>query len=277
MLLPEIVPLPGVSLAWAIETLQHWKYELERVRQSSAEESLQAYQRWAPLASEILGSVFGLVELESLISTSRHDTLLRLHPGDSHSLINGLISAELADRSRTFSALLTSLQELETRCDGLPKSFGTSVLVPDTNVFLHQEDTFDKLDWKAIAHTSDQVRVLIPMVVVRELDRHKRAPTNKTVSRTNKESVRDRARRTARELGKYFDRPMDVATLVPGAVYLELLLDAVGHKADGDPDSELIERVAALAGVTDRSIAIVTSDNAMKFAGAVAGVEVIRL
>ncbi|GAA3666116.1 PIN domain-containing protein [Yimella lutea] len=275
MLLPAIVPLPGVPLSNAIEMVQHWKYELERVRQSSAEESLATYQRWAPLASEVLGSTFGLFELESLIATLRHDTLLQLHAGDSHSLINGVISAELTDRMRAFDVLLQSLKDLDARCNALPKSYSPSVLVPDTNVLLHQDEPFDELDWKALIPTSDDVRVVIPMVVIRELDRHKRSPANNVVSRNNKEAVRDRARRTSRELGVLFARPMDVVTLHPRAVTMELLLDSVGHVPAGDPDRELIERASALKGVTDRNVAIVTSDNGMKFAAAVAGIDVI--
>ena len=57
----------------------------------------------------------------------------------------------------------------------------------------------------------------------------------------------------------------------------ELLLDPVGHVPAGDADRELIERAAALKGVTDRKVAIVTSDNGMKFAAAVAGVDVISI
>ena len=161
--------------------------------------------------------------MESLIATRRHDTLLQLHAGDSHPLINGLISAELADRGRAFDVLIASLTpELDARCNGLPKSFSPSVLMPDTNVFLHQDEPFDTMDWKATVPTSDEVRVVIPMVVVRELDRHKRTPNNNVVSRTNKEAVRDRARRTSRELGQLFQHPMDVVPLHPRAVYLRV-------------------------------------------------------
>lgn len=44
-----------------------------------------------------------------------------------------------------------------------------------------------------------------------------------------------------------------------------------------DPHSELIERAAALKGVADRRVDIVTSDNGMKSAVAVAGVDMILL
>lgn len=277
MLIPATVPFPGLPLAHAVEALRHWKNELANVRQSSTEESLAAYQCWAPQASEILGSMFGLVELEALISTSRHDTLLRLHVGNSHPLINGLISAEIADRSRAFEALAKSLDDLHNRCKALPKSHDPSVLVPDTNVFLHQEKRFDELDWRTIASTSDEVRLVVPMVVVRELDRHKRSASKNTVSRSSTETVRDRARASARELGTLLAYPTDVVTLRPAVLSLEMLLDPVGHARNPDPDSELIERAAALKGVTDRRVAIVTSDNGMKFAAAVAGVDVILL
>ncbi|MEN8707732.1 MAG: PIN domain-containing protein [Nocardioides marinisabuli] len=277
MLVPEVVPLPGVPLEEALKLLRYWRAELNCVHQGSAEESLQAYQRWAPRASENLGLTLELIDLESLIATSRHDTLLHLHAGDSHPLINGLISAEVADRKRAFDVLIDSLNVLERRCKALPRStYDYSVLVPDTNVFLHQDQRFDAIDWKKIASHHSEVRVVVPMVVVRELDRHKRSASNNTVSRSNKETVRDRARWSGRELGKLLAHPDNVVTIVPD-VSLELLLDPVNHVRNPDPDSELIERVAALKGVAGRRMAIVTSDNGMRFAAAVAGVDVISL
>lgn len=278
MLLPPIMPLPGSQLVEATKLLRFWHSKLLTIHQGNAETSLGAYQRWAPAASENLGLVFELVELEALIATSRHDTLLGLHAGDNHDLINGLISAEVADRKRVFEALIDSLDTLSRSCKALPRSkYDHSVLVPDTNVFLHQEKRFEELNWQEIAAHHSEVRVIVPMVVVRELDRHKRSASNSKVTRKGTEFVRDRARVSARELSSLFTRPTDVVTLVPGAISIELLLDPTGHIRNPDADSELIARAAALTGVADRRIAIVTSDNGMKFAASVAGVDVIRL
>ena len=222
MLLPPIVPLPGVPLSNAIEMLQHWKYELERVRQPSAEESLAASQRWAPLASEVLGSTFGLVELESLIATRRHDTLLQLHAGDSHSLINGF-DQRRADRSDAGVRRPTPVPEGPGRTMQRPSEVVLALRPgPGHQRLAAPGRAVGRADWKALIPTSDEVRVVIPMVVIRELDRHKHTPANNVVSRNNKEAVRDRARRTSRELVVLFARPMDVVTLHPRAVTMEL-------------------------------------------------------
>ena len=45
-------------------------------------------------------------------------------------------------------------------------------------------------------------------------------------------------------------------------------VSTIGHVALDDPDSEFISHVATLRGPTDRNIAVVTSDNGMKFPSA---------
>jgi hypothetical protein len=115
------------------------------------------------------------------------------------------------------------------------------------------------------------------MVVLRELDKHKRSGS-KVVGAPGSEPVRDRARRSAREISLMFAAHTDTPRLA-GSTYTTfgLLLDPVGHVPITDPDTEFIERVAALKAFTTRKIAIVTSDNGMRSAAMVAGVDVVQI
>lgn len=64
MQLPVALPLPGIPPSKVLEMPQYWKYKPIGVVKSSVEECFAAYQRWAPLAFEVLGSTCGLIELE---------------------------------------------------------------------------------------------------------------------------------------------------------------------------------------------------------------------
>ena len=151
-----------------------------------------------------------------------------------------------------------------------------ALLIPDTNIYLHQDHHFHELNWRDIAATSDEVRVLIPMAVMREIDKAKRAPGNKTVSFTNKEAIRDRARLASKRIRTSFENPESIPELAT-RVSMELLMDPRGHIAIEDSDSEIIDRALALQTMAGRKVAIVTSDGNMQFGAHVAGLGAILL
>ena len=51
----------------------------------------------------------------------------------------------------------------------------------------------------------------------------------------------------------------------------------MGHVPIDDPDTEFIDRVASLMALSDRKMAIVTSDNGMRSAAMVAGIGVVNV
>lgn len=272
MLLSTVTPASDSDLSSAIRVLSEQAQALANLPGASAEERLSNYQAWASQASAQLRSAFDLTQVEVLINTQRHDFLIGKAWADTQLLVNNSISAEQADRAKVFKAALDGLRDMAISCRGLPKF----LVVPDTNAFLHQEQYFDELDWRTIAQVGANFRVMVPMAIVRELDKGKRAQAGKKVSQTNDEQVRTRARVSSRRLRELFKYPRDVKDL--GAqVTIELLLDPVGHRHLEDADTEIIERALALKIVSGRQVHIATSDGNMQFMANVAGLEVVAL
>lgn len=271
-MLSAFTPLPGVPLQRAIDTLRHEGMNLQNLSGGSADERLNAYHSWAPQAAESLERVFPPEQAESLIVTRRHDHLLGRATAYNTALVNHTISAEQAERVRAFTEVIQGLQVLERHCAEMPRT----VLVPDTNIYLHNNKYFDELDWQDLLGQSEPIRLLVPLAVVRELDRNKRAPGNKFVSSSNPQPVRDRARGTAKRLRELFADHTAVQELRNG-VSAELLLDPLGHIPVDDGDSEIIDRSLAAKTTSGRTVTIVTADGGMQFSARVAGLDVLAI
>lgn len=272
MLFSTVTPASDSDLPNAIRVLSEQAQALGNLPGTSAEERLFNYQAWASQASAQLRYVFDLPQVEAFINTQRHDFLIGKSWADTQLLINNSISAEQADRAKVFKTALEGLRDVERSCKDLPEF----LIVPDTNVFLHQEQYFDELNWYAMVQVPGEFRVMVPMAVVRELDKGKRAQPGKKVSDTNSESVRTRARVSSRRLRDLFEYPRDVKKLGKRAT-AELLFDPVGHRHLDDPDSEIIERAVALKTISGRQVFIVTGDGNMQFMADVAGLDVVAL
>lgn len=272
MLFSTVTPMPGTDLSSAIRVLKDQSERLGNLAGTSAEERLNSYHAWASQASDQLRYSFDLEQVEYLLNTQRHDFLIGKAWADNQLLINTSITAEQADRGRVFKAALEGLEAIEASCKKMP----SVLLIPDTNIYLHQDQYFHEIDWRGVAETSDEVRLLVPMAVMREIDKLKRAAGNKTVSFTNKEAVRDRARLASKRIRESFDDPESVPELAP-RVTMELLMDPRGHRAIEDTDSEIIDRALALQTMVGRNVSIVTSDGNMQFGAHVAGLGAILL
>lgn len=273
MRLTRLIPKAAGSVDAAIAALRAEANNLNNLRGTSADERLSSYHAWAAQAGDQLGSFFDLQQVAWLIATHRHDILIARATGYNEVLVNRLITAEQTDRGRVFTETIEALVALHARCQDLP----TTVLLPDTNVYVHQDSYFDEVDWGGLARTSHPLRLLVPMAVIRELDRHKRAPGNKVVSESNGELVRTRARVTSRRLRALFAGDPDAVPSIARGISIELILDPLRHAALPDADSEIIDRALALQVLAGRQIQVMTGDGNMEFAARIAGLGVMPL
>ena len=271
MLLSAIAPLHDFPISDVLNDLRRWSNDLSNLGNGDAAAVLSDYQRWSIGAAGFLGCKIASDDIEQLIFTRRHWMLLEMVVTGNDRIIHDLINAERTDRLRVFDGVIKALETIEKAWVGVT----AKVVAADTNVYLHHEQYFNQINWEALAG-SDQVRLLVPMAVVRELDKCKQGPQNKTVSDTNKESIRTRARITSRLLRELMVDPKAVATL-PTGVEVELLLDPLDHRRLDDTDSEIIDRVLTAKQLIGRSISMVTGDGGMQFTAATSGLGVIPL
>jgi hypothetical protein len=268
MQVPNVVQANGSSIGNALQGLREVSNNLGNLGSGSTAEVLASYQRWASQSAQMLGYSFDQDALESLIMTRRHWWLMEAPVGDSSSAVIDMFRAEQADRLRTLDAVILRLDVIQRTAADMPP-----LAVLDTNVFMHHERYFDQVDWSSLMG-EDRLRILVPIAVVRELDRLKRSAKNVTVSDTNKEALRTRARLTVQRLRRMFPDPSAVATIAPG-LECELLLDPFRHQPLPVPDAEIIDRTLVASRMLGKGITVVTDDGGMEFATKIEGLRVV--
>lgn len=271
MLLSAVAPMNDHAMSEVLKALRLVRDNLSNLGSGTAPEVLAQYQRWSTQSAEFLGYIFDAEVLEHLLLTRRHWLLMETLVTSNGPAVFDTIRAEQTDRKRIFDAAVQECETLERAWDGVL----TTLVAADTNVYLHHEQYFDVIDWRELAGAED-VRLLVPAAVVRELDKHKRAAKNISVSDTNQEPVRTRARVTGRRLRELLADPKAIAKL-PTGIEVELVLDPLDHKRLDDTDSEIIDRMLTAQRLVGRPIAIVTDDGNMEFGAKIAGLKVIPL
>lgn len=230
------------------------------------------YQQWSNSAAQDLGWVVNSDSVERLVLTPRHWALQQW----THTSVSGdpvrLVETEALDRQRIFDALLAELEALDTRRSSLEQQ----LLAPDTNFYLHHDDQFDYIDWRALAGAGT-VCVLVPWTVVRELDQHKRTAKNINVSQTNTTPVRKRAQLTVSRLRALFGVDLSGPVDLKEGVRIELVMDDHTRQRLDDPDSEIIDRLLTAQSLLGQPIALVTGDRSMEFAARADGLATLSI
>lgn len=223
------------------------------------------YQDAATQSQRLLASVITQADVSRLILTPRYWALLNYRPGTgSDPVLAGLLSLELTERQ---AALRSAREDFDRERngfflrDGVARRSRVALVVADTNVYLHRAEARPEIPWTEFIGTDTaDVLLLIPLVVVDELDRAKR----------HNEPVRSRARTSLKWLQSLFPSGTDVAAVTqPGTdaprVYARLLLDDLDHRRLPDPDAEIIDAATTVHAVTSREVHLVTADTGMAF------------
>ena len=227
-----------------------------------------AYLRWSNDAVLRLATMVRPRDLQLLVTSERYWILQALDPATRADTLGGFVDLEIGDRARVLRASLESLEWERNRW----QSRRGALVIADTNVFVHHEREFTDLPWSDLVYARDGVHLVIPILVVDELD---------NLKRSGKEAVRTRARVTLRRLDELV-RPEQLVTLQPpsgfnGAVTAELLSEEVDHVRLTRADSELAGIALDVQRVAGRPVTVITSDVGMKYRCESAGLAVIRV
>lgn len=277
----SLVPLPGIPIDQLLEVLHSEATNLSNLRSGpgTAIDRFNAYLKWSSEVVMHLGPMLRPGDLEHLVTTPRYWTLQTLDPAARQLSLAGFVDLEVSERLRTFElerdSLRTSIERWRARQGWL--------IVADTNVYLHHDQYFDEVDWAALVGARlDGVHLVLPLLVVDELDRHKRGQRGKKVSSTNSEEVRTRARVTLKKIDESMS-PGASVTIHPsrfperGQVTAEVLLDPADHVRLEDADAEIVDRAVAVKQLAQRDVTVVTFDVGMKMRAQAAGLRVVRL
>jgi hypothetical protein len=277
-----LTPLTGVSVPQLVASLRETETDLINVLSAggSAIDLLNGYQVWADNAVRRLSLLVRPADLRRLVTTSRYWAIQAIDPATRSGLaLAGFIGVEIDERRRELEGVQRSLEAEASRWDARRDL----LIIADTNVYLHHERRFDELPWVNLFPSHDAgLHIIVPLLIVDELDRRKRSATAEKVSATSSESLRTRARVTLKRFDDLFSNPGAMVILQghDGAsssrVSIELLLDEPQHVRLPDPDSELVDRALSIRHVSGRGVTLVTFDTGMRIRARAAGLDVTR-
>ncbi|MEV0269209.1 PIN domain-containing protein [Hamadaea sp. NPDC050747] len=274
--------VPGANRANLLQTLNAISSDAQNLRNrgtsdgSGPSQRVAEYVAWANRAVSMLTYQVSPRDIDRLILTRRYELLLGAGELHSKAILN-LLYAELDSRVRILDDLISDLQRQTERWP----DDGERFVAMDTGVFLHG-DKIEELDLQQILHgTLEPIRLLIPMVVIDELDRLKEK---------NDVHIRWRAGYTLAVLDRIVADPRRPARLfaagfsgegdnrIPrGEVTVEIILDRPGHVRLPSDDDELIDRLASIQPLAQRQVTLITYDTGMRHRAISKDLKVIKL
>lgn len=183
-----VTPRPGVNRENLLESLQSVYTDVYNLRGGggtgrTAHDRLLAYIEWTNNAVRMLGNQLRSSDLDHLVLTDRYRLLVSGAVGtltgtevQVQRAVNGWVSLELDERVTDFEAAIQALQNHIRRWSGF-----VHYVMPDTSFYIHHMDKLEDIDFGPVINVwESEVRVLVPVVVVDELDRLKESKDRQT-------------------------------------------------------------------------------------------------
>ena len=232
---------------------------------------LDAYLRWATEAERLLRPVLAADDLHTVLLTPRY-WATSANPTQTPALL-GAVRQEVDASSRLLHELVA---DVERECRRWTKaSPDAAFVVADTNVYLHHPDELVKIDWRDVIGHQDlsmtMVRLVVPILVVDELDNNKRG------------ALRSRARTTIKALYAAFGTDpsqswtIEKRTSETGGIVAQLRMDRPGHRRFDRADDELVDRALVLRDFANNDVHLVAYDNGAAFRSRAQGLITHRL
>jgi hypothetical protein len=168
----------GATAESAVEQLRYVATEAGNVSGATSGrpqmQGVEDYLRWTETAERMLGNVLPPDVVSDLVHTRRYWALRTATGGEPR--LTPLVLEEIATRKRELDDLATELDTERHRWRG-----GRVLLaVPDTNMFLQKDAPFESIDWPSALECDTDVRIVLPIIIIHELDRLKRQGNNTT-------------------------------------------------------------------------------------------------
>lgn len=247
----------------------------------SAGARLRAYLDWANEATRRLRNQISAGDVDRLVLTKRYELLLSgfasLGDPAGAPILNGLLSTELDDRAEAFDRAREALEAQIERW-----SRPAYLVVLDTSVYITHPDKLEEMDLAPLIGVREEaIHILVPIVVVDELDSLKRSKERLVRWRAGYSlGVLDRVLAQPTQAGRL--REEDFSALnsggIPrGQITMELVFDPSGHVRLPINDDEIIDRVLAVQRLAGRPVRLVTYDTNQAMRGRAAGLPVTKL
>jgi hypothetical protein len=227
---------------------------------------LTSYFDWAADSASTLGHVLPSELAADLIYT-RNYWMIR-QSGMNPPRLEQFINSELADRRNSLAELRDDLSKELSRWE----RDSAQLIVPDTNLFLREGISLEKIDWDEVTDSSpDSVRIVVPIMVIYELDRLKRQG-NSTTAKLARQAIRWL-------VATLPVNPNEKSKLISNArptTWIEAYVQD-GPSRPEDADGVIIRFTRQLAAISRLPTLLVTYDLGMRLRASALGVDSTKL
>jgi hypothetical protein len=241
-----------------------------------------SYVDWTNNAVRTLTNLISADDLDRLVLTRGHELLISgsniMAGTDGARTVNGLVSVALDQRVAGFDDAIKALDAQIKRWSG-----SELLALLDSSFYIRHPDKLEEVDFDTlIGAKGHPICILVPMVVIDELDRLKDSSSDR--------HVRWRAGYTLAVIDRLFQSTTGVAQLHPqdpaaptagsttrGEVTMELLYDPPGHTRLPINDDEIIDRALAILPLANRDVTLITYDTGQSTRARRAGLKEVKL
>lgn len=276
-----VEPRPGVDLDRLRQSLWEVETRVGNVRATTGTgvDVYNAYISWVHDTVRQLSQLVSNVDLDRLVLTPRYwalqaqPTTVELQP------MRQLLNAEIDERARVLREAVEAVDEEKRRWQ-----HPGALVMPDTSFYVTHEDKLEAADLAAVVGLREEpIRVLVPILVIDELDNLKRHNDKHVRWRAGYSlAVFDRVLRstTAPSLlrEENFDVVRDQTGGIPrGQITIEVLFDPPGHERSPIADDEIVSRALTAEARSGRRVRVVTYDTGQASRARHAGLQVFKL
>lgn len=276
-----VEPLLGVGLERLRTTIaeRHSALINARAAVGSALDVYNAYVRWVNDSVQHLSTQIAPPDLDRLVLTRRYWLLQSMTDQGGTLPTSQLLGVEFQERDRAFSAVLAAV-------DAEIKQWQRAgvLVVADSSFYVRHPDKLEDADIASVLLLRDEpVRLVVPILVVDELDRLKRSGERHARWRAGYTlAVLDRLLPTSTGAGvlrkaDFSALSKDTGEIPRGEVTVELLFDPPGHARLPIADDEVVARALAAGNRQGRPVRFLTYDTGQAMRARHSGLAVHKL
>jgi hypothetical protein len=274
-------PLPGIGLERLEKTLSEVSAALTNARATpgSSREVYNAYIQWANDSARKLALEVRAADVDRIILSKRYWHLQSMVEEGARGRLGNLLDAEFQERTRVVEDAVSTVKSEIVRW-----SQPGVLVVADTSFYITHPQKIEEADVASLLPIwEEKVRILVPILVVDELD---------GLKESRQSDVRWRAGYTLAVFYRILRVPsqpgplraedfsaIDNATggIPRGQVTVEILFDPAGHGRLPIADDEIVDRALAAQTLGGRGVTFLTYDTGQAMRARYAGLEAVKL
>ena len=233
------------------------------------------YIKWVNSQVRMFAGIISARDVDQMFQTRGYWSLRSSDPSSLGENLTTTIHRELEAQKHAIEVAADGIRDERKRWEGHGKA--PIALVLDTGVVEAFADRLLEADWHEVADIRPHrfLYLVVPRIVLDELDRHKQSRDNGAQSKARRMKARAAVKSLwamfgAKDIFPTFCREDKTPTEQGG---FELLNDDIDHVQLSDPDAELLARSRALFAYLP--VKVVTFDTGMALRGMASGIDVV--